>query len=105
TGVQTFALPISIAFTHVAFIAAGCTTTPTAPPALDLPAGTGVDPALERWWTDFNDPTLTALVDEALTHSQYLRAAIARIDLARTQDRCARSRRANPDCASAPRRR
>ena len=75
----------AVALALVAFIAAGCTTTPTAPPALDLPAGTGVDPALERWWTDFNDPTLTALVDEALTHNLDLRAAIARIDLARAQ--------------------
>src|SRR5256885_1656150 len=75
----------AVALALVAFSAAGCTTTPTAPPALDLPAGTGVDPALERWWTDFNDPTLTALVDEALTHNLDLRAAIARIDLARAQ--------------------
>jgi multidrug efflux system outer membrane protein len=67
------------------FIIAGCTTTPTAPPTLDLPAGTGADPALERWWTSFNDPTLTALVDEALANNLDLRAAITRIDLARAQ--------------------
>ena len=67
------------------FIVAGCTTTPTAPPALDLPAGTGADPALERWWTAFNDPTLTALVDEALANNLDLRAAMTRIDLARAQ--------------------
>jgi multidrug efflux system outer membrane protein len=67
------------------FIVAGCTTTPTAPPALDLPAGTGADPALERWWTSFNDPTLTALVDEALANNLDLRAAITRIDQARAQ--------------------
>jgi multidrug efflux system outer membrane protein len=75
----------AIALAFVAFIAAGCTTTPTAPPALDLPAGAAVDLALERWWTEFNDPTLTALVDEALAHNLDLRAAIARIDLARAQ--------------------
>ena len=75
----------AIALALVAFIVAGCTTTPTAPPALDLPAGTGVDPALERWWTAFNDPTLTALVDEALANNLDLHAAIARIDLARAQ--------------------
>jgi len=38
----------AIAFALVALIAAGCTTTPTAPPALDLPAGIALDPALER---------------------------------------------------------
>ncbi|HEV8255389.1 MAG TPA: efflux transporter outer membrane subunit [Casimicrobiaceae bacterium] len=75
----------AIALALVAFIVAGCTTTPTAPPALDLPAGIGADPALERWWTSFNDPTLTALVDEALANNLDLRAAIARIDLARAQ--------------------
>jgi multidrug efflux system outer membrane protein len=74
-----FALAASIAVT------VGCTTTPTAPPALDLPAGTAADPALERWWTLFNDPTLTALVDEALANNLDLRAAVARIDLARAQ--------------------
>ena len=75
----------AIALALVAFIVAGCTTTPTAPPALDLPTGTGADPALERWWTAFNDPTLTALVDEALANNLDLRAAITRIDLARAQ--------------------
>src|ERR1700694_99624 len=67
------------------FIVAGCTTTPTAPPVLDLPAGTANDPALERWWTGFNDPTLTALIDEALANNLDLRAAMARIDQERAQ--------------------
>src|SRR2546427_9377591 len=72
----------AVALALVAFIAAACTTTPTAPPALDLPAGTAVDPALERWWTGFEDPTLSALVDEALAHNLDLRAAMTRIDQA-----------------------
>ena len=76
---------VALALAASIFIVAGCTTTPTAPPALDLPAGTGADPALERWWTSFNDPTLTALVDEALANNLDLRAAITRIDLARAQ--------------------
>ena len=76
---------VALALAASIFIVAGCTTTPTAPPALDLPAGTGADPALERWWTSFNDPTLTAFVDEALANNLDLRAAIARIDLARAQ--------------------
>ena len=61
----------------------GCTTTPTAPPQLDLPAATANNPALEQWWGAFNDPTLTGLVDEALAKNLDLRAAIARIDTAR----------------------
>ena len=64
---------------------AGCTTTPTAPPVLDLPQATVNDPALERWWTAFGDPTLTALIDEALANSLNLAAAVARVDEARAQ--------------------
>jgi multidrug efflux system outer membrane protein len=64
---------------------AGCTTTPTAPPVLDLPKATASDPALERWWTTFGDPTLTALIDEAIAHNLDLAAAIARVDAARAQ--------------------
>jgi multidrug efflux system outer membrane protein len=78
-AIRALALAASVA------IAAGCTTTPTAPPVLDLPAGTANDPALERWWTAFDDTTLAALVDEALAHNLDLRAAIARIDQARAQ--------------------
>jgi len=70
---------------------AGCTTTPTAPPPLDLPAGTANNPALERWWGAFNDPTLTGLVDEALAKNLDLRAAIARIDTARSQVKLAQA--------------
>ena len=64
---------------------AGCSTTPTTPPVLDLPAATVNDPALARWWTAFNDPTLTALIDEALANSLNLAAAMARVDEARAQ--------------------
>jgi len=67
----------------VAAALAACTTTPTAPPQLDLPEGTASDPSLERWWNEFNDPTLTALVDEALANNLDLRAAISRVDAAR----------------------
>ena len=44
---------------------AGCTTTPTAPPTTELPQPTLADIHLERWWTSFNEPPLTALIDEA----------------------------------------
>jgi multidrug efflux system outer membrane protein len=69
----------------LAVAVAGCTTTPTAPPAVDLPAGTASNPALEQWWATFNDPRLTGLVDEALAKNLDLRAAIARIETARAQ--------------------
>ena len=69
----------------VAIGVAACTTTPTAPPTLDLPEGTASDPALERWWTAFGDSTLTALIDEALAHNLDLAAAITRVDAARAQ--------------------
>jgi len=63
----------------------GCSTTPTAPPVLDLPKTSANDPALERWWSAFGDPTLTSLVDEALARNLDLAAAIARVDQARAQ--------------------
>ena len=48
----------------LAAVMAGCTTTPTAPPAVDLPAPTATEAMhLERWWTDFENPALTALID------------------------------------------
>ena len=64
---------------------AACTTTPTAPPAVDLPAPTLGDVQLEHWWTYFNEPALTSLVDEALANNLDLQSAMARIDLARAQ--------------------
>ncbi|MEO8739871.1 MAG: efflux transporter outer membrane subunit [Casimicrobiaceae bacterium] len=75
---------LSLAIVFAAGLA-GCTTTPTAPPTLDLPAATVNDPALDRWWTAFGDPTLTALIDEALGASLNLAAAVARVDAARAQ--------------------
>jgi len=63
----------------------GCASTPTAPPTLDLPPSTSSDPNLERWWTAFNDSTLTALVEEALANNLDLKAALARIELAKAQ--------------------
>jgi len=66
---------------------AGCTTTPTTPPTLDLPAGNPAanEVALDRWWTVFQDPVLTAYEDEALAHNLDLAAAMARIETARAQ--------------------
>lgn len=66
-----------------------CTTTPTAPPVLDLPPATVSDPSLEQWWLAFGDPTLNALVDEALAHNLDLAVAITRVDQARAQYKAA----------------
>ena len=68
----------------------GCTTTPTAPPAVELPPATLTDVHLDRWWTNFNKPPLTALIDEALANNLDLQVARARIDAARAQVTLAR---------------
>lgn len=76
-------LPALVTVAALALIA--CQATPTAPPLLDLPAATAsVAPDLEHWWTTFDDPTLTALIDEALAHNLDLQAAMVRVDLARS---------------------
>jgi len=75
---------LSLAIILAAGVAA-CTTTPTAPPALDLPPASANDPAFERWWLAFGDPTLSALIDEALANNLNLAAAVARVDAARAQ--------------------
>jgi multidrug efflux system outer membrane protein len=69
----------------IAVALAGCATSETRPPpALDLPVARDDAPAaLDRWWTYFGDAELTALVEEALANNLDLRAAVARIDIAR----------------------
>ncbi|MBL8397520.1 MAG: TolC family protein, partial [Candidatus Accumulibacter sp.] len=63
---------------------AACQSTPVAPPALDLPtADATAAPSLAHWWQHFDDPTLSALIDEALANNLDLRAAMVRVDLAR----------------------
>ena len=69
----------------LALALAGCTTTPTAPPKLDLPPTVDNAPQLTRWWTAFGDPTLDKLVDEALANNLDVRAAMARVESARAQ--------------------
>ena len=71
---------------------AACQSTPVTPPVLELPTATGVQLDLSRWWTAFDDPTLTALVEEALENNLDLQAAMARIDLARANVLFASSR-------------
>ena len=42
-------------------------------------------PGLARWWEGLNDPTLTALIDDALAHSPTIAAAEAKIGVARAK--------------------
>ena len=79
TSVTTTLLAVAVA------ALAGCTTTPTAPPAVELPAATIDRIELSHWWTEFDEPALSALVDEALANNLDLQAAIARIESARAQ--------------------
>ena len=81
----------TLLITAIAAAIAGCTTTPTAPPVVELPQATLSDVHLERWWTNFNEPPLTALIDEALANNLDLQVAMARIDAARSQVTLARS--------------
>ena len=67
---------------------AGCAVTQPAPPQLELPAPTATaeqNALLERWWVAFNDPVLTALIDEAMANNLDLKSSLARIELARAQ--------------------
>ncbi len=73
---------------------AGCAVTQPVAPKLDLPVPTASSTQtalLESWWTAFNDPVLTALVDEALAQNYDLRSALARIEAARAQTLLAQS--------------
>src|SRR6185295_11607670 len=67
-------------------VLAGCAVTQPKPPVLDLPEPTATaeqNALLERWWIAFDDPVLTALIDEAFANNLDLRAALARIEAAR----------------------
>ena len=80
-----------VALLAVALLSA-CASTDTRLPAVDLPAPTATHVAgIERWWTQFSDPQLTLLIEEALTANLDLRLAVVRIDEARANLRLARS--------------
>lgn len=85
-------IPRTLLAPAVAAALAACAMTETQTPAVDLPALTGAPvPAIDRWWTQFDDPRLTALVEEALAANLDLRIAVARIEEARANLRLARS--------------
>jgi multidrug efflux system outer membrane protein len=69
-----------------------CATTETRVPPVDLPpTNAAAVPGIDRWWTQFNDPQLTALIEESLAANLDLRVAVARIEEARAGLRLARS--------------
>jgi len=60
----------------VAATFAGCAVVQPVPPKLDLPPGSSTaaqNELLEHWWTAFDDPVLTALIEEAYTNNLDLR--------------------------------
>lgn len=67
---------------------AGCVNTPRPEPdtrlpaAYEAPAGTA-QADLDHWWTSFNDPQLTGLIETALEKAPDARTAAARLDEAR----------------------
>jgi multidrug efflux system outer membrane protein len=64
----------------------GCAVVQPQPPQLDLPTPSATpaqNALLARWWTAFDDPALTALIDEAFVGNLDLRGAFARIEAAR----------------------
>lgn len=76
---------------HLSLIAAACTLTacigePYSRPDLTVPSqyrfalAQSQAPADTVWWTKFGDPTLDALVTEALANNEDLRIAAARVD-------------------------
>src|SRR6478735_6532718 len=72
----------------IAVALAGCAVTQPAPPELDLPAPTASaeqNAMLGHWWLAFNNPVLTALIEEAIENNLDLKATLARIELARSQ--------------------
>jgi NodT family efflux transporter outer membrane factor (OMF) lipoprotein len=72
---------------------AGCASGPTPRPDLRLPAGYEAPQAsaatvvLDHWWTTFEDPQLTTLIDQALAYNPDALSAAARLrEAAATRD-------------------
>lgn len=53
------------------------------PAAFTTPAPEGVRPDLTRWWQNFNDPELNAIVDQALKNNLDIAQAVSRLRQAR----------------------
>ncbi|WP_295990315.1 efflux transporter outer membrane subunit [Rugamonas sp.] len=64
----------------------------TVMPAAYVHAGTAAAPlALDVWWTQFNDPALTRIIERVLAQNLDLAAAMARVDQARAQSKLAQA--------------
>lgn len=80
--------PITLA-TLAALALAGCATPRKAdlalPGAYEAPAAPAGAIALDRWWTAFDDPELTTLVEQALVRNPDIRTAQSRLDEVKAQ--------------------
>lgn len=88
----------AVSFLALASLVAGCVpappTTPSQKPIAPTALGLAADPAPpigEQWWTEFGDPQLDRLVNEAIAGSPTLAAAQARVRSAQAQVSGARS--------------
>jgi multidrug efflux system outer membrane protein len=76
----------------LAVVLAACQSVDTKLPAVELPQATVESvPGIDRWWTQFDDPRLTGLIDEALAANLDLGIAVQRIAEARANLGIARS--------------
>src|SRR5512139_216559 len=76
----------------IAIALTACASTESKPPAVDVPALDAAPVAgIDRWWTQFNDPQLTALIEESLASNLDLGITILRIEEARANLRIVRS--------------
>jgi NodT family efflux transporter outer membrane factor (OMF) lipoprotein len=79
---------LGLALSLAGLALAGCVNTPRPTPdtrlptAFEAPAGTA-QADLDHWWTSFNDPQLTGLIETALEKAPDARTAQARLDEAR----------------------
>jgi multidrug efflux system outer membrane protein len=71
----------------MAVVLAGGLSPATAQPAADK----NNEPAIDSWWTIFNDPLLDSLEQAGLAHNQDLQVLVARVDEARARIKVAES--------------
>src|SRR5262245_30767998 len=99
-----FRTSLSVAF--AALVVAACATTPPGAQSSDVPVAPSwiqlqkANPMLAMnanaqvehdWWRHFGDPTLDALVGEAIANNKSLQIAVARIEEARANRGVARA--------------
>lgn len=85
------AVKVILSVAAIATLAA-CQSVDTKLPPVELPQATVESvPGIDRWWTQFNDPRLTALIEEAFAANLDLGIAVQRIAEARANLGIARS--------------